>query len=163
MDDIVGRPSGRTSGTGSAPRPGEGMDAGRLQAYLVAEFPQAFGPGRPHEIARVDGEAVTVRLLAGEEHLRPGATVSGPTMMGLADIAAYAVILAAIGPVPLAVTTNFSINFLRRPASGPMLAQASLMKLGKRLAVCDVALCGEGEDELCAHAVTTYSIPPRGI
>ncbi|MBS7546095.1 PaaI family thioesterase [Ancylobacter oerskovii] len=151
------------------------MAADALQAYLVAEFPQAFGPGRAHEIAGVDGEKVTLRLLAGDEHLRPGATVSGPTMMGLADIAAYAVILAAIGPVPLAVTTNFSINFLRRPAPGPMLAEARLMKLGKRLAVCEVALMGEGEEEgepgerepggreLCAHAVTTYSIPPRGI
>ncbi|GLK82519.1 PaaI family thioesterase [Ancylobacter defluvii] len=153
----------REAGTGTSRRPDAAMDAGQLQSYLVAEFPQAFGPGRPHEVAGADPEGVTVRFIAGDEHLRPGATVSGPTMMGLADIAAYAAILAAIGPVPLAVTTNFSINFLRRPAPGPMLAQASLLKLGRRLAVCEIALRGEGEDELCAHAVTTYSIPPRGI
>ncbi|MCB4770238.1 PaaI family thioesterase [Ancylobacter sp. Lp-2] len=165
MDEMAAREAQRSvdSRAKRSPRPGEGMDAGRLQAYLVAEFPQAFGSGRPHEIAGVDGEGVVLRLLADDDHLRPGGTVSGPAMMGLADIAAYAVILAAIGPVPLAVTTNFSINFLRRPAPGPLLAEASLIKLGQRLAVCEVALRGEGEEELCAHAVTTYSIPPRAI
>ncbi|WP_425353785.1 PaaI family thioesterase [Ancylobacter gelatini] len=150
------------------------MSAGELQAYLVKEFPQAFGPGRVHEVVRVDASGISLKLEAGEEHLRPGATVSGPAMMGLADIAAYAAILAAIGPVPLAVTTNFSINFLRKPAPGAIIADAGLLKLGQRLAVCEVALraprpeggdpsATEGEEELYAHAVTTYSIPPRVI
>jgi len=145
------------------------MDAEGLQAYLVAEFPQAFGPGRPHRVVRVDAGGVGVTLEAAEEHLRPGDTVSGPSMMGLADIAAYAVILSAVGPVPLAVTTNFSINFLRKPPPGLLVADARLMKLGKRLAVCEVGLrpphrqadrfAVTGAEELCAHAVTTYSIP----
>ncbi|MCS0496109.1 PaaI family thioesterase [Ancylobacter sp. MQZ15Z-1] len=146
-----------------------GMNAEELQAYLVAEFPQAFGAGRPHRVVRVDAAGVGVTLAASEEHLRPGDTVSGPSMMGLADIAAYAVILAAIGPVPLAVTTNFSINFLRKPQPGLLVADARLMKLGRRLAVCEVGLRAPhegdapfrvtGGEELCAHAVTTYSIP----
>lgn len=145
------------------------MNADGLQAYLVAEFPQAFGPGRPHRVVRADAAGVGLTLEASEEHLRPGDTVSGPSMMGLADIAAYAAILAAIGPVPLAVTTNFSINFLRKPPPGLLVADARLMKLGKRLAVCEVGLRAPhtgtdpfvvaGGEELCAHAVTTYSIP----
>jgi acyl-coenzyme A thioesterase PaaI-like protein len=145
------------------------MNVDDLQRYLETEFPQAFGPGRPHRIVRVDGDGVGLVLEAGEEHLRPGETVSGPSMMGLADIAAYAVILAAIGPVSGAVTTNFSINFLRRPKPGLMVADARLMKIGKRLAVCEVGLRAPhegdapfrhtGEEELLAHAVTTYSIP----
>lgn len=150
------------------------MMADELQTYLVAEFPQAFGPGRAHAIVRVDAAGVGVKLDASHEHLRPGDTVSGPTMMGLADIAAYAAILAAIGPVPLAVTTNFSINFLRKPPSGELVADARLMKLGKRLAVVEVSVRAPhagladpyaviGEEELCAHAVTTYSIPPQAI
>ena len=150
------------------------MTADELQAYLVAQFPQAFGPGRAHTVVRVDASGVGVTLEASEEHLRPGDTVSGPSMMGLADIAAYAAILAAIGPVPLAVTTNFSINFLRKPETGELVADARLMKLGKRLAVVEVSLRAPhtegadpyavtGEEELCAHAVTTYSIPPRAI
>jgi len=145
------------------------MNAAELQDYLVAEFPQAFGPGRPHRVVRVDAAGVGLTLSASEEHLRPGDTVSGPSMMGLADIAAYAVILSAIGPVPLAVTTNFSINFLRKPQPGLLVADARLMKLGRRLAVCEVGLRAPhpgdepfrvtGNEELCAHAVTTYSIP----
>jgi uncharacterized protein (TIGR00369 family) len=135
------------------------MTADELQAYLVGEFPQAFGPGQAHRIeAAGEGEAL-VRLEADDQHLRPGGTVSGPALMGLADIAAYAAILAAIGEVPLAVTTSFSINFLRKPAPGAVLAAARLLKLGKRLAVCEVDLRADGGDELCAHAVATYSIP----
>ncbi|HSI40089.1 MAG TPA: PaaI family thioesterase [Xanthobacteraceae bacterium] len=135
------------------------MTLDQLRGFLDTEFPQAFGPGRPHSLAALDSAGATVRLEAGEAALRPGRTVSGPALMGLADVAAYAAVLAAIGPVPLAVTTNFSINFLRRPAPGPVLARATLLKLGRRLAVCEVALASEGEDELCAHAVTTYSLP----
>jgi uncharacterized protein (TIGR00369 family) len=138
------------------------MTTDQLQAYLVGEFPQAFGPGQAHRIEAAGEGAALVRLEAAEQHLRPGGTVSGPALMGLADIAAYAAILAAIGEVPLAVTTNFSINFLRKPTPGAILAEARLLKLGKSLAVCEVDLRSEGDDELCAHAVTTYSIPNTG-
>jgi uncharacterized protein (TIGR00369 family) len=138
------------------------MTADELQAYLVGEFPQAFGPGQAHRVEAAGEGAALVRLEADGQHLRPGGTVSGPALMGLADIAAYAAILTAIGQVPLAVTTNFSINFLRKPAPGAILAEARLLKLGKRLAVCEVDLRSEGDDELCAHAVATYSIPAKG-
>lgn len=114
------------------------MTAEDLQAYLVGAFPQAFGPGQPHRIEAAGDGTAMVRLDAGGQHLRPGDTVSGPALMGLADIAAYAAILTAIGEVPLAVTTSFSINFLRRPDPGAILAEARLLKLGKRLAVCGV-------------------------
>lgn len=138
------------------------MTAEELQDYLVGEFPQAFGPGQAHRVAAAGDGAAVVRLEAAEAHLRPGGTVSGPALMGLADIAAYAAILSAIGAVPLAVTTSFSINFLRKPVPGAILAEARLLKLGKRLAVCEVELRSAGEDELCAHAVATYSIPNGG-
>jgi uncharacterized protein (TIGR00369 family) len=138
------------------------MTADELQAYLVTEFPQAFGPGRPHHVEGAGEGAALVRLEADDQHLRPGGTVSGPALMGLADIAAYAAILTAIGEVPLAVTTSFSINFLRKPAPGAILAEARLLKLGKQLAVSEVELRSAGADELCAHAVATYSIPRNG-
>lgn len=137
------------------------MTADELQAYLVAEFPQWFGAGRPHVVLEARPREAVLGFDAGEEHLRPGGTVSGPAMMALADVAAYAAILASIGRVPLAVTTGFSINFLRRPEPGRLIGEALVLKLGKRLAVCEVGIRGEGEAELAAHAVATYSIPPR--
>ncbi|MEP9353450.1 PaaI family thioesterase [Xanthobacter sp. KR7-65] len=147
----------------------EGRDATRewvmsvkeLTAFLVREFPQAFGPGRPHHVERVGRNTATVRLDADESHLRPGGTISGPAMMTLSDVAVYVALLGQIGPVPLAVTTNLSINFLRKPAPGPLFADARLIKLGKRLAVGEVGLRGPGDDELVAHCVATYSIPDR--
>ena len=93
--------------------------------------------------------------------LRPGGTVSGPTMFTLADCASYLVILAHIGKVALAVTTNLNINFLNKPAETDLIARAKLLKLGKRLAVCDIELRSRGEEKLVAHATATYSIPPR--
>jgi uncharacterized protein (TIGR00369 family) len=92
--------------------------------------------------------------------LRPGGTISGPTMMGLTDFAMYVAILASIGPVPLAVTTNLNINFLRKPTQKDLIADTKLIKLGKRLAVGEVQIYSEGEDEMVAHATATYSIPP---
>ena len=82
-------------------------------------------------------------------------------MMALTDFAMYVAILASIGPVPLAVTTNLNINFLRKPAPRDLIAEAQLIKLGKRLAVGEVTICCDGEDEMVAHATATYSIPPR--
>ena len=92
--------------------------------------------------------------------LRPGGTLSGATMMALGDFAMYVAVLAAIGWVPLAVTTNLTINFLKKPAPRDLLANVRLIKLGKRLAVGDVGLRSDGEDDLVAHVTTTYSIPP---
>jgi uncharacterized protein (TIGR00369 family) len=94
--------------------------------------------------------------------LRPGGTVGGPILMGLADVALYAALLGAIGPVELAVTTNLNTNFLRKPGPAAVLAEAKLLKLGKRLAVGEVALYTEGDPDMVAHVTGTYSIPPRG-
>ncbi len=96
-----------------------------------------------------------------ERHIRPGGTLSGPAMMTLADLALYVAILAQIGPVALAVTTNLAFNFLRKPAQKALLADCRILKLGKRLAVGEVFLMSEGDDEVVCQATGTYSIPDR--
>jgi len=101
-----------------------------------------------------------LRLPFDPTSVRPGGTISGPTMMGLADYATYAVVLSLIGPVKLAVTTNLNCNFLRKPKPGDLIAEGSMLKLGKRLAVGEVSIFSDGEDEPVAHVVATYSIPP---
>ncbi|WP_428696728.1 PaaI family thioesterase [Stappia sp.] len=137
------------------------MTVSELNAFLDREFPQIHADGRIYEIEAVGpGEAV-LSVKPSEKHLRPGGTISGPTMMALADLAAYAVILAHIGPVALAVTTNLNMNFLRKPGPGDLVGTCRLLKLGKRLAVTECGISGRGEDDLVAHATATYSIPPR--
>jgi len=102
-----------------------------------------------------------VRLPAGEAHVRPGGTLSGPAQMALADFAMYAALLGAIGEVPLAVTTNLNINFLHKPRPGDLVAACRLIKLGRRLAVGDIMLYSDGLESPVSHATATYSIPPR--
>jgi uncharacterized protein (TIGR00369 family) len=105
---------------------------------------------------------VRLRLHVTEKNLRPGGTVSGPAMFSLADVAVYLAILAMIGPEALAVTTNCSIDFMRKPAAGrDLVAEARLLKLGRTLAVGDVLVYSEGVAEPVARASLTYSIPPR--
>ncbi|MCP5373013.1 MAG: PaaI family thioesterase [Hyphomicrobiales bacterium] len=106
-----------------------------------------------------DGTA-TLRLPFGSNFLRPGGTVAGPIMMGLADACMYAAALSRLGPVKLAVTTSLNINFLHRPVPADLLAEGRVLKLGKRLAVMDVTIHSDGHDEPVAHATGTYSIPP---
>lgn len=129
-----------------------------LRAFMKREFPQL---GDAFELVSLAEGSATMRLHADEQHLRPGGTVSGPSLFALADVAAYAAILAHIGPVALAVTTNLNINFLRKPSPGTVEAVARLLKLGKRLAVLDISLTDGADGELVAHATATYSIPPR--
>lgn len=105
--------------------------------------------------------AVIIRVPYRDEFVRPGGTVSGPVMMAVADFAMYGVVLSLIGRVELAVTTNLSINFLRRPPPGDVLAKARILKLGKRLAVGEVLLHGGDDEDLVAHVTSTYSIPPH--
>jgi uncharacterized protein (TIGR00369 family) len=137
------------------------MNVAELEAFLAKEFPQVFGENRPNVIEAVGPGTARVRFKANEKHLRPGGTVSGPVMMALCDATMYVAILAAIGPVTLAVTTNLSINFLRKPEPGDLIADCTMLKLGKRLAVGEVAVRSASEDELVAHCVATYSIPPE--
>lgn len=115
----------------------------------------------PGEVLELSEKHVVMKLDTGDRHLRPGGTVSGPTMMALADAAMYALILGNIGPVALAVTTNLSINFYRKPKPGPLFARAVMLKLGQRLAVGDVLLYSDDPDESVAQVSVTYSIPPR--
>ncbi len=100
------------------------------------------------------------RLRVDRKHLRPGDTVSGPTLMALADAALYAAVLGEIGLVPLAVTTSLNINFLNKPTHRDVLCDVRLLKVGKRLAVGEVSIYSEGSEDLVAHVTATYSIPP---
>jgi len=129
-----------------------------LHRFLVEQFPQSE-PGRL-TIEHVDAESIRVRRTVSEADLRPGETISGPTLMALADVATYLLILAQIGPVALAVTTNLTINFLRKPTGQTILAEGKLLKLGKRLAVVEVMLVGGDGEAPAAQATLTYSIPP---
>jgi uncharacterized protein (TIGR00369 family) len=96
-----------------------------------------------------------------QNSLRPGGTLSGTTMMSLGDFSMYVAVLSAVGWVPLAVTTNLTINFLKRPAARDLVADARLIKLGKRLAVGEVGIRSDGDDDLVAHVTSTYSIPVK--
>lgn len=109
-----------------------------------------------------DGTA-RMRLPYDSGMLRPGGTVSGPSMMMLADALMYAVVLSAIGKVPLAVTTNFNINFLNRPQPVDLVAEGRALKIGRRLAVIEVSIYSAGSDVVVAHASGTYSIPPDRV
>ena len=135
------------------------LSADEIADLLRAEFPQAFYPGCGFTIERVDHADVSVRWIFDESGLRPGGTVSGPTMMELADFAMYVAVFSAVGRQPLAVTTNLSINFLRKPARADLIADARLMKVGRRLAVGEVTIRSEGTSEPVAHVTATYSLP----
>ena len=100
-----------------------------------------------------------LRLPANKKFLRPGNTVSGPVLMGLADVALYAALLGALGHVPLAVTSNLTINFLRKPGHGAVRAEAKILKLGRRIAVGEVGLYPGDESEMAAHVIASYAIP----
>lgn len=142
-----------------APAKASAMTAEAIEALLKVEFPQAFYDGSGLSLERVAYGDVRIRKAFHEDHLRPGGTISGPTMMALADFAMYVAVFSAVGPQPLAVTTNLSINFLRKPAQADLLADARLMKVGKRLAVGEVTIYSSGDDEPVAHVTATYSLP----
>ena len=134
------------------------MGAAALQDFLDAEFPQV---APDFVVERVSPMQAEVRMRVGERNLRPGGTVSGPSIFALADVSVYLAILAMLGPVALAVTTNCSIDFMRKPAAGADLtAKARLLKLGRVLAVGDVLIHSDGEAPV-ARASLTYSIPPK--
>ncbi len=154
------------------------MSAADLQAFLAREFPEVGALDL--RVEHVDEQRIRLRLPAHESTLRPGGTISGPTMFTLADVAIYLLVLAQIGPVALAVTTSVGMNFLRKPPPGDLVAEGELLKLGSRLAVGHVRIHAEGSakggaddsaadsadgdhdsEELVADASLTYSIPPR--
>lgn len=135
------------------------MDATALNAFLAREFPQVAGEYRVEHVDDVELEA---RLIVGRSHLRPGGTVSGPSIFALADLAVYCAILARIGPVGLAVTTNASIDFMRKPEAGrDLIARCKVLKLGRVLAVAEAMIFSAGIAEPVARCSMTYSIPPK--
>lgn len=139
------------------------MTVEELTTFFIEHFPQATDEkGEGPVIEEIGSGSVRIRRTVSDANLRPGGTISGPTMMAMADHAMYAVILGHIGPVALAVTTNLNINFLRKPEPVDLIAEARLLKLGKRLAVGEVTIFSDGfEDDAVAHVTCTYSIPPR--
>ncbi len=137
------------------------LTAAELEQRLAAEFPEVFHAGSGLTIVAVGHRSARMRLLARDDAKRPGGTVAGSTLMLLADVTMYVAVLASIGWVPLAVTTNLNINFLKKPAPGALIAECRLLKLGKRLAVGTITISAEGDGEVVAHATSTYSIPPR--
>ena len=136
------------------------MTCEEVEAFLDREFPQIRRDGRLHQVEAVGDLTARMRLVVDDRHVRPGGTLSGPAMMTLADLAFYVTILANLGPVGLAVTTNLSFNFLRKPEPRDLLAECRLLKLGKRLAVGEVSIFSEGLADPVCHATGTYSIPP---
>jgi uncharacterized protein (TIGR00369 family) len=146
MDQAAGKPA---------------MTVEQLEQFLTAEFPQAFHGNSGLSIEEVWHGGGRVRQAYSAQFVRPGGTISGPTMMALADFAMYVGLLASIGPVPLAVTTNLNINFLRKPEARDLIAECRLLKLGKRLAVGEVTIRSDGMEDPVAHVTSTYSIPVK--
>lgn len=132
------------------------MTIAEITAFLAEVFPQI---DRGFEIIDLEAGAVTVRMNIRDHHLRPGGTVSGPSMFALADVSYYIATLAVIGPEALTVTTNCSIDFMRKPSANDMIAKVRVLKLGRTLSVGDVLLYSEGQDEPVARANLTYAIP----
>lgn len=134
------------------------MSAAELEAFFAQAFPGRESSTRVVEVG--PGRALVV-LEPGEGNLRPGNLVSGPTQMGLADHAAYAVILAHIGPVAMAVTSNLNYTFLRGVQPDTVRAEARLLRLGRRLASVDVILWQDDRDRPVGQATVTYAIPDK--
>ena len=134
------------------------MTATELIEFMQRAFPQSR-PDRFKSDSVEDGRVV-FRYEATDDDLRPGATVSGPTLMALADTGMYFAVLAAIGPVALAVTTSLNINFLRKPGPGELVVETLMLKLGQKLAVGEVFVRSAGSTSVICHATVTYSIPP---
>ncbi len=129
----------------------------QMIGFLAKEFPQS-----KCIVETMDNQSATIRHKIGIEELRPGDTVSGPVLMTVADVALYVAILGEIGLVPLTVTASLSINFLRKPsADNDILGVCKLIKVGRTLAVGEVSIYSEGDERPVAHAVGTYSIPPK--
>jgi uncharacterized protein (TIGR00369 family) len=131
------------------------LDAAALQSILDGSFPDSDVP----RVEAVDGDTVLLSQSISERHGRPGGTLSGPTMMMLADTAAWMAILAQVGPVLLAVTTSLHIDFLRKPQLSDLMARARVLKLGRKLAVVEVELFSRGISDLVAKAQVTYALP----
>lgn len=137
------------------------LNRDEMEAFIDEVFPQINIGGRTKIIEAVGPGTCTVRLKYDARYLRPGGTLSGPSMMELGDFALYIAVLSVVGRVELAVTTNLSINFLSKPEKADLIAECRLLKAGKRLCVGEVLIHSEGYDLPVAHITGTYSVPPR--
>ncbi len=136
-------------------------------AITADEFRQVLregmpsGSAMPFEVVSLERGRAVLRMPTDAKDLRPGGTVAGPVLFGFADLAMYAAVMSVLGKVPLAVTTDATIHFLRRPSAGVLVARARLLKEGKRLVIGDVEIAPDGaEHEPVVHVVMTYSVPP---
>lgn len=135
------------------------MTKDEILALFDEQFPQINGEFTIEELGE---STIAMRMNIDERHLRPGGTISGPSMFSLADCTVYALVLAMIGPEALSVTTNCSLDFMRKPAANTdLIAKGTMLKLGRTLAVGDVLIYSEGMDKPVARATMTYSIPPK--
>lgn len=137
------------------------LNAAEVNALMAETYPQLNADVFAYETIDVFPGGCTVRLHATERHLRPGNTVSGPCLFTLADIGGYACVLSHAGPDALSVTTNLSINFMRKAGPGPVDGHCRILKLGKSLMVFDIDIIAGPDKQTVAHAVGTYSIPPK--
>ena len=137
------------------------MDAGEINRLLQSVYPQLNEAMNAYEAVEVFPGGCVVRLNATEKHLRPGNTVSGPSLFTLADIGGYVCVLSHAGPDALSVTTNLNINFMRKAEAGPVDGHCRILKLGRSLMVFDVEMVAGPDRHVVAHATGTYSIPPK--
>ena len=127
-----------------------------IEQFLKKEFPQV---SQSFKILTLDAGSISMLMNITNEHLRPGGSVSGPTMFLLADVSFYLATLSLIGPKSLTVTTNCSINFLRKPSEENLISETRVLKIGKTLSVGDVLIYSKGNKKPVAHASLTYAIP----
>lgn len=136
------------------------LTAADITAIITEGVPASAGSG--FYVEAIEADRVICRTPFDACQLRPGGTLSGPTMMALADAAMYAAVLARLGRLEMAVTQNLNINFLKRPLPADLLAHAGILRMGKRTIVLDVKIYSEGNPDVVAHATGTYSLPPAG-
>lgn len=149
------------AGMTSAPSPSSNalrLDAEALNSFLVRAFP-ATDAGQLPRVVDIEPGRVRMTAATSERSLRPGGVISGPTLMSLADSAAYALILGHIGEVAMAVTTSLNIHFLRPCRPGALVAEGRLLRLGRRIATVEVMMWTEGPDRPAAQATVAYAIP----
>ena len=141
-------------------RNGRGLDAAQVEALINSHFPQIHVGGRAMLIEEAGARHARVRLKKQDRHLRPGGTVSGPTMFTLADFSVYVAVIATLGEAGIeAVTTNLNINFLAKPEPRDLIASVRLLRVGRRLAVGEAEMFSDGAPDLVAHAIATYALP----
>jgi uncharacterized protein (TIGR00369 family) len=135
------------------------MNAEEVNRFLSKVYPQLNDEFAGYSAVDVSPGCCLVRLNATQQHLRPGGTVSGPSLFTLADIGGYTCVLSHVGPEALSVTTNLNINFMRKAEPGPIDGVCRILKLGKSLMVFDVEMRSGNDGLVVAHATGTYSIP----